>query len=705
MICTRIASLAWALAVLLSVPGVRAAEPTLDQLVGHWKGLIDLPGLKLPIDLDFAKVEAGGLTADISIPMQQVNDMPITDVSLAEGAYSFRFPGAPGNATFKGTLNDEGTALTGTFLQSGMQFPFELSRGKSPAAAAGEALAGIEADITRALKELEVPGAAVAVVKDGQVILARGFGQRDVERDLPVTERTLFAIGSSTKAFTTFVMGVLDDEGVLDLDQPVVRALPDFQLKDETATKLMTPQDLVSHVSGLPRHDVLWYNSCYSRQDMFDRLRHLEPNATFRGRWQYNNLMFLTAGYLIERLSGMTWEDAVQRKILGPLGMTRTNFSVSDSQADDDHALPYDERQDKLTAIPFRDISTIGPAGSINSCALDMSRWLLVHLGGGTVDGTALIQKSTLESLHQPRAIIPQPPENGIVTIGYAMGWFCDVYRGVRRIHHGGNIDGFSAQAAFFPDHGLGIVALTNRSGTPAPNLITNVIADRVLALEAKDWIGEAKAEMDVAEALGKEAEKKKEDTRLPNAPHSKPLADYAGDYEHAGYGVASVQMKDGRLELTYNRMAIPFEHWHYDVFSGLETSSEVIGKGLKIQFLMNIRGEIDRLEMPLEPSIAPIVFSRKPDAQLSDPAYLERFAGEYEMGPQVLTVERRASALWLTVPGQPVYELAPLRNNTFRITIIDGFIIRFIMNEDGTVKEMHSDQPNGLFIATRRAR
>ena len=220
-------------------------------------------------------------------------------------------------------------------------------------AAAKEPLAGFDSFVNQAIHAWEVPGLAIAVVKNGQVVLAQGYGFRDVDKKLPVTPKTLFAIGSCTKAFTTFVMGTLVDEGKLDWDKPVRTYIPELRLHDRVASELITPRDLVTHRSGLPRHDLVWYNATLSRKEIVDRLPYLEPTETFRSKFQYNNIMYMTAGYLVERLTGQSWEDAVRARIFTPLGMTGSNFSVKDSQKAADFARPYDDRDDKIVESHF----------------------------------------------------------------------------------------------------------------------------------------------------------------------------------------------------------------------------------------------------------------------------------------------------------------------------------------------------------------
>jgi CubicO group peptidase (beta-lactamase class C family) len=240
------------------------------------------------------------------------------------------------------------------------------------------------------------------------------------------------------------LLGLLVDEGKLDWDEPVASYLPDFKLYDEYATAHLTPRDMVCHRSGLPRHDLVWYNDEeITRAELVRRLRFLEPNEDLRAAWQYNNLMYLTAGYLIEQLTGTAWEEAVRRRVLEPLGMRRTNFSVFDSQKDDDHALPYLEDDDELRKIAFRPIGVMGPAGSINSCVDEMARWVNLHLGGGSFDGKPVIQAGTLRAMHTPQMVMPGlPQEEWVSPASYGLGWMIDTWRGRYRVHHGGNIDG-----------------------------------------------------------------------------------------------------------------------------------------------------------------------------------------------------------------------------------------------------------------------
>jgi len=485
-----------AFSVCLSPQASLAAE--CKDLAGRWQGEISVPAMKLTINVDFRRADSGW-EGDISIPAQGAKDLALANIFLKDSRISFDMPGVPGSPKFKGTVTEDRRRISGDFTQSHQTFPFTLERGASAEAKAKQALEGFDEFISKAIEDWNLPGLAIGIVVEGEAVYAKGFGRRNIEKGLPVTTKTLFAIGSCTKAFTTFVMGTLVDEGKLDWDKPVVNFLPGFRLYDEYATAHITPRDLVTHRSGLPRHDLVWYNNLTtSRKEMVERLRHLEPNKELRERYQYNNMMFTTAGYLVGQLTGGTWEDAVRSRIFKPLGMTQSNFSVLDSQKTDDFALPYREKDNKIQKMPFRNIDLIGPAGSINSCIEDMTNWLIVHLNNGEFQGKRILKEASCRELHTPQMAIPALPKEPHVSPGsYALGWLTDTYRGHYRVHHGGAIDGFTATVTLFPYDGVGIVALANRSGTPVPGLVTQHAADRLLGLEKRDWNAEALAKRD----------------------------------------------------------------------------------------------------------------------------------------------------------------------------------------------------------------
>jgi CubicO group peptidase (beta-lactamase class C family) len=690
----------------LTLTGAAPALAAETSPAGHWDGEINIPGTKLGIDVDLTQ-DGGAWKGDISIPLQGAKDLPLLNVKADGTSVSFEIQGIPGTPTFNGALSADGAKIAGDFSQGGGKFPFELRRGAAPADTAKDALAGYDEFVDKMVKESNVPGLAIAIVKGGEVVYAKGFGYRDVEKKLPVTPDTLFAIGSSTKAFTTFTMATLVDEGKLDWDKPVRTFLPGFRMYDADTTELITPRDLVTHRSGLPRHDLVWYNNfTNSRKEIVERLRYLEPNEQLRAKWQYNNLMFLTAGYLVESITGKSWEDNVRERIFEPLGMNHSNFSVAESQQTEDYSLPYrEDDDDKILLMPFRDISMIGPAGSINSSANDMAKWVKLHLGNGTVgDGPGnkqIISAATLADLHAPYMIMGVPPERPEFSApSYALGWMVDSYRGHPRVEHGGNIDGFSALVTLLPQDDLGMVILTNKNGTGTPERLVRHTLDRFLKLDPIDWQGEALAKRAQGKEADKEAKAKKDTVRKPGTKPAHTLAEYAGDYENPGYGPLKVAAVGDRLELTYNGITAPLEHWHYEVWNGKEgAAKDPTFDDSKFLFQGDVKGNVSAVSAQFEPQVKDIVFTKKPDARFSDPAYLARFTGDYELSGQTATFSLTGNTITITLPGQPAAHLVPGLGNEFVLKELSAVSINFVEDAKGNVTGANFNQPGGVYF------
>jgi len=574
-----------------------------------------------------------------------------------------------------------------------------------PAQAAATSFDGFDELVTAAMAEWKVPGLAIAIVKDGEVVLAKGYGYRDVEQQLPVTPSTLFAIGSVTKSFTVTLLGTLADQGTVDWNAPVREYLPDFQLYDDVASEYMTLRDLVTHRSGLPRHDALWYGADFTRPQMIERLRYLEPNHELRALWQYQNLMFLTAGYLAGQVASTTWEDLVQERIFGPLDMTGSNFSVDDSQTTDDFSYPYAENEDAVERIPFRNIDRIGPAGSINSSVEEMIRYVQMHIDKGKVGDQQLLSEANSKQMQTPQMVMPgEVRYDELGHSSYGMGLVITSYRGEELIHHGGGIDGFISLLSFMPRRSMGVIVLTNFSGNnPVPTIVTRNVYDRLLGLDQVDWVSRVKEDQAKAEEAEAKAEESGYSDRREGTVPSHDLEEYAGTFEHPGYGRIEVGIEGGELSVTFHDMTSPLSHYHYDIFEVPESDLDPMG-GTKATFLYNKRGLIDRLAVPMEPAVDDIVFVRVPDEAMKSREFLERFVGEYEIGGQTLTVALQGEdRLTLSVPGQPTYELVPSQGMAFDLEGASGYSIEFKEESSGAIAEMVLHQPNGTFVATRQ--
>jgi len=673
------------------------------DLAGHWEGSVNVMGQKLIMDLDFARQADGNWKGDISIPSQRAKDLPLTAIGADGPKVTFKIADIPGNATFVGAIGEDGGKITGKYTQNGQTFDFELVRGIDAAAKSKKALEGFEAVVQQGLTKLKVPGAAVAVIKDNDVILAQGFGFRDIENKLPMSADTILAIGSSTKAFTTFALGTLVDQGKVEWDKPVRNYIPWFKLYDAQAGDRLTPRDLVTHRSGLPRHDILWYNNTtISREQLVRSLAFLPPTADLRERFQYNNLMFLTAGYLIETLTGKSWEDSVRSLIFAPLGMTRSNFSVAVSQKDADFAQPYGDRDGKVVKIPFRDITVIGPAGAVNSSVNEMSRWVRVHLNGGKFEDRQVISPAVVEDLHA--AYMPtgnQPTRADISPSDYGLGWFVDTYRGHRRVEHGGNIDGFSALVGFLPQDGYGYVILTNKNGTGLPELLARTAIDRLLGLEPVDWIAAAAQEQAAGESVAKKAEQNKASRKKPGTTPAHKLEEYAGEYAHPGYGTLTVTVQGRQLAFAFNRITTPLDHWHYETFNGAKAEDPTF-TDMKLTFRTDVNGIVSALEIPLESTLGEVVFAKKPEPRFFDTAYLRKLAGRYDLVTQLATIALKGDTLTASLPGQPPYDLVPEAGGEFSFKQIKVVRVKFIEDDKGEVTGLELSQPGGVFVAKR---
>ncbi|WP_028401656.1 serine hydrolase [Ectobacillus panaciterrae] len=466
------------------------------------------------------------------------------------------------------------------------------------------------------MKNLNVPGAAVAIIKDGEVILSEGFGYRDTENKKPVTPNTLFAIGSATKSFGTLSLSLLTQQQKFNWDTPVQTYIPTFSLHDPLVSSQITARDLASHRSGVSRHDLLWYVSSLSRKDVVEKIRYLELGAPFRTTFLYNNLMYATISYIVEQITHQTWEQYVTEHILQPLHMEHTNFSVITSREADNHALPYIEKDGNIAEVPFRNIDIVGAAGCINSNIEDMTKWVLFHLNQGKVGEHELIAPNMLQQMYTPYIPIP---DGGILSTPesilncYGLGWFVSAYRGYKIVHHGGNIDGFSALVSFIPQENMGLVILTNSGSTLLPSYLAYQIYDELLGLDAIDWHKRAVEDTAKFKEMMKELNKPLPQVKETTLTHE--LKDYTGVFEHPAYGKIEVYKQNNTLYLKLEALDIEMKHHHYDMFTTkwnvFQTEMNIL-----VAYEMDAEGNLSqfKLHLPLMMSTKPLVFIKMLD-------------------------------------------------------------------------------------------
>lgn len=439
----------------------------------------------------------------------------------------------------------------------------------------------LDAYVTRVMKTFEVPGISVAIVKDGRLVLAKGYGVRKLGEPTPVDEHTLFGIGSNTKAFTSAALATMVDEGKISWDDRVYERLPGFQMYDPYVSHEMTIRDLLTHRSGmgLGEGDLLfWPHSTYTRDDIIYRLRFMKPASSFRSHFAYDNLMYIAAGQIVAKVSGKTWEDYIRERILTPLGMNTTNLSNANWKASDNYAWPHSKVDGKLQSIDFVPVDNAAPAGSINSCAAEMAKWLLLQLNRGKFPDPngRLFTEQRSKEMWSPETILPireQPgPLAGLTPHfdDYGLGWFLNDYHGRKVVGHTGGVAGFVSMVRLVPEENLGVVVLTNAEEGGAFSSITYHIIDHYLNVPPTDWTAAFKAARDEQEQHAADVMKQQGTTRAADSKPSLSLDKYAGIYKDPWYGPVSLRLENGKLvfSLDHTPKAIAdVEHWQYDTF------------------------------------------------------------------------------------------------------------------------------------------
>jgi len=665
------------------------------EFIGDWSGSISLQGMELAVNLHLTQDSTGTLAGTVDIPMQQSFGIKVVGAKTENKRIEFDISDIPGNPHFDGALIDN-DSISGVFSQSGKEFPFYLIKKDDLSLNTDNQIVDeISAFVDSMLTVWNVPGASVAVTKNGKVLMSKGFGYKDIVKKEEVTSKTLFAIGSSTKAFTAADVATLVDKGTVKWNDKVKTHLMDFELSDSYVTEHAQILYLLCHRTGLPRHDFMWYGSNYTREDIYSKLKYMPLSKELREDFQYQNHMFMTLGVLIERVSGEKWENYTKNNILIPLKMDGTKFYLNEIKESGDYSLPYKEMDGKTVEVPFRDFPAMGPAGTINSNSDDMAKWVMFQCGDGKIGDNEVISKSSMNMMHSPQIIAGKSitsPEKKYTM--YGLGWFIDSYRDINIIHHGGNIDGFTALAVAVPDSQWGIVVLTNKDSTPMPTIIMYYILDKLSAKEPVDWSERTKSRMESADKAEKESNKNTE--KLPATKPTHMLKEYDGNYEHPAYGIMNVKYEKGRLCAYFNGFTMPLKHSIYDVFDA--EFEGMSGAVMKVKFELNMKGDIDKLKIQLEPAVDEIEFIKKADDALTSLEYLKKYEGEFALENFKVNIELRGGSLIMNIPGQTPVQMEPSKNNEFNLKGMSGYFVKFDKNS----KDFTLIQPNGSFLIKR---
>ena len=460
--------------------------------------------------------------------------------------------------------------------------------------------------VERARSEFDVPGIAVAVVKDGKVVLAKGYGVRRVGRPEPVTAHSLFRIASNTKAFTSAALAILVDEGKIHWDDRVVDLMPSFQMYDPYVTREMTVTDLLVHRSGLGlgEGDLMFFPPTdLTREQIIRRLRFLKPATSFRSSYAYDNLLYLIAGQLIPAVTGTSWDDFVAERIFKPLHMTNSFTKTEALESGSDVAIPHSRNGGKLEPLPQENVDNNAPAGSIISCVADLAQWMLLQLRHGQAGGVRLFSEAQSKKMWAPATILPIQPTVPVLQpnfYDYGLGWFLRDYRGKKMVYHTGVLAGFVSRTTLIPDLNLGIVVLTNAEEEGAHGAIALTIADQYLGAPATDWVATfrdlAKKEQAEFEEQARQSGGKRNAVSRP----SLPLASYAGTYRDPWYGDVVIEQIGAGLQIRFTHspsLVGNLEHWQYDTFVA-RWRNRTLNADAYVTFSLRPDGSIEEAKM-----------------------------------------------------------------------------------------------------------
>lgn len=447
-------------------------------------------------------------------------------------------------------------------------------------ARASEPAAGVDELVESLLAEGGVPGLALVIIKDDKVILARGYGTRTLGKRDAVDADTLFGIASLTKAFTATSLAMLVDRGQLSFDDTLAAALPGFRVADPYVSAHVTVRDALAHRTGTSSADLLWYGHHDSNvSNLMDRLGALPQTTSLRERFGYSNLMYMIAGELLARRSGVAWEKFVSTEIFAPLGMTRSSADLLTLPGTPNVAAPHIRSGAKIVQVPHYAYQNIAASGAIYSSANDMGRWMRFLLNDGQVNGKRLVGHDSLTQTMTPQTLIgPTSPADDLLFpranfIAYAMGWFVSDYRGRKTLSHTGAIDGMAAFIALLPEERLGVAVLTNLEGDMARAVIRNWLFDRYLGATntstETNWRPHYSRWNDFMRARRERLMQEQRDTRAMETRPSLPLRDFAGRYASALFGEAEVRLGAGqKLEWRFADLPFaPLTHWQHDSF------------------------------------------------------------------------------------------------------------------------------------------
>jgi CubicO group peptidase (beta-lactamase class C family) len=567
-------------------------------------------------------------------------------------------------------------------------------------------LQGFDAYMEKVLMDWNTPGAGVGIVVNDKLVFAKGYGYRDYDKKLPFTPKTLCQIASNSKLFTAVAAGMLVEDGKLTWDKPVRESVPTIRFYNDELNNNVTLRDMLSHRTGVTRHDLIWFKSPFTRKELFDKLQYLEPQQPLRTTFLYNNLMFVAGGQIIEMQSGKTWEQFVREKIFGPLDMSTTTYSIADAQKQPDVGVPYREKRDsfELYKIPYyEDTEGVAPAGAIISNIDELSHWLIALMNDGKYNGKQVLPSNVLKQTLEPAISLPNSLGEAfgyweLLNPAYGMGRETASYRGHLLTFHGGDLPGFHSQVSFMPNDKIGVIVFViSDHSAPLYNAISYNVYERLLGMDQTPWPQRFLERRLAAKKASTEARSKAGADRVPNTHPSHPLADYSGEYENPAYGVIKIGLQSDQLQFNFHEFQFPMSHFHYDRFD--TPDDEQYGK-FSVNFRTNPQGDISAAVISMDE--ADVTFTRKPVAV--DPAMMDKLAGTYITPTKVKfqVVYQPGGGLSLLFPGGTPEKLIQVKGLQFRTEHFADDIYEFIV-ENGEVKALKERDPSGEFSYPRQ--
>lgn len=585
-------------------------------------------------------------------------------------------------------------------------------------------LPDLDSYIESAMQDWEIPGLSLAIVKDGKVVLAKGYGLRRLGGTEPVDENTGFAAASITKTFTAAAAATLVADGKMRWDDRVIDHLPAFRVHDSYATRDMRLRDLLSHRSGLHRGDMIWYYSNFDRAEVLRRSRHLEMKSPLRSRFGYQNIMFTAAGEAVGAAAGTTWDAYVKDRFFTPLGMSNSSTSIKDLPRN--AATPHASANGAYRPIDWLQVDNIGAAGSINSSAADLAKWIKLQLAGGRLGDTTILRSEDIAEMRKAhtaltvsktrREYIPQSNLRA-----YGLGWYMADYRGKKVLYHGGRLDGMSAHLALLPDLNLGMVALSNRGRSSLPAALMYRIFDAYLDAPPTDWSGEFLAWNSAYQGKRKKRRAKVLDKHKFGTRPSMPLAGYVGFYDSPVYGPLDIWPNGEKLVVTRNNRVIgDLTHWHYDTFIANFRTHAL--RDRLITFRIGNLGTVDAIDLEFSGEFVrsdpPLTPELKKSMTVDKDGFVGTWMGRWNnKQPHTLIVasvegkSARSTYAWARSDAFRVSKegstpvAGTVTDGTLTLAPFDGVAVTYTRRDDNTLDATYKDAAGERHATLRRIR